>query len=75
MHYASNEELPPFVREGLPENAKDIFRRAFNRAYEAHRGEPRREDVAFRIAWEAVELEYRKVGQVWVSRVGPLPDL
>jgi cation transport regulator len=66
MPYAANEDLPPSVRDHLPEHAKDIFRAAFNSAYEEHSGDPRKEEIAFRVAWAAVKKRYHKVGTRWL---------
>jgi cation transport regulator len=66
MPYASNEDLPPSVRAYLPPHAQDIFRAAFNSAYDEHRGDPRQEEIAFRIAWAAVKRTYHKVGERWL---------
>jgi cation transport regulator len=68
MPYATNRDLPPAIREHLPEHAQDIFRAAFNNAYRAHEGDPRREEAAHRIAWGAVKRSYIKHGDQWVSR-------
>ncbi len=63
MPYAVNEDLPPSVRNHLPEHAQDIFREAFNHAL-AEYGE---EERAFRVAWAAVKRRYRKDGGgIWV---------
>jgi cation transport regulator len=63
MPYASNDELPPSVRDHLPPHAQDIFREAFNHAWPQHAGD---EATAFRIAWAAVKRSYRKRGDRWV---------
>ena len=63
MPYASNDELPPAVSNHLTPHAQDIFREAFNHAWEQHGGN---EAIAFRIAWSAVKRSYRKLGRVWV---------
>lgn len=68
MPYARNEDLPPSVRDHLPEHAQDIFRAAFDAAFEAHAGDPRQEEAAFRIAWAAVKKRYEKVGSEWVPK-------
>ena len=68
MPYASNAELPEAIRAHLPEHAQDIFRAAFNHAFEAHRGDPRQEEAAHRIAWAAVKRSYVKAGEMWVAR-------
>lgn len=67
MPYTSNAELPPSVRDHLPEHAQHIYRSAFNHAYAAHAGDPRQEEAAHRIAWAAVKRSYVKIGDHWVS--------
>ncbi len=66
MPYASNADLPASVRSHLPEHAQDIFRAAFNNAFESHRDDPCLEEIAHRIAWSAVKRQYGKVGNVWM---------
>ena len=68
MPYAANDDLPPSVRSHLPLHAQDIFRAAFNNAFEAHSDDREREEIAFRIAWAAVKRKYRKMGACWVAR-------
>jgi cation transport regulator len=63
MPYASNDDLPDAVRTHLPDHAQDIFRGAFNNAWERYGGN---EEIAFRIAWAAVKRQYRKRGDRWV---------
>ena len=65
MPYGSNDDLPPSVRDHLPPHARDIFRVAFNHAWQSHGGD---EATAFRIAWSAVKRSYRKSRDVWVRR-------
>lgn len=69
MPYGNNAELPLSVRRHLPEHALDIYRGAFNHAFDAHVGDPRQEEVAHRIAWAAVKRRYVKKGDQWVERV------
>jgi cation transport regulator len=68
MPYAANDDLPPSVRDHLPPHAQDIFRAAFNNAFETHFDDPEREEIAFRIAWAAVKRKYRKMGAYWIAR-------
>ncbi len=70
MPYASNDHLPVSVRAHLPAHAQDIFRSAFNHAWETYGAkEPwRREEIAHRVAWAAVKKRYRKSGDYWVER-------
>lgn len=68
MPYASNRDLPDQVRHHLPVHAQDIYRAAFNNAFEEHKGEGRQEEAAHRIAWAAVKRSYEKSGDEWVPR-------
>jgi cation transport regulator len=63
MPYASTDDLPPSVKDHLPQHAREIFRAAFNAAYDEHG-----EVSAFRIAWAAVKKRYRKIGDRWVQK-------
>ena len=67
MPYSYNFELPMSVRSHLPEHAQDIYREAFNHAFDAHTGDPRQEEAAHRIAWAAVKRRYVKEGDQWVA--------
>ena len=60
---AVNADLPPSVRSHLPEHAQDIFREAFNHAWDEYAGD---EERAFRVAWAAVKRSYHKRGDTWV---------
>jgi cation transport regulator len=68
MPYAGIGDLPPSVRSHLPEHAQEIYRAAFNNAYEAHAGNPHREELAHRIAWSAVKHKYEKITGRWIPR-------
>jgi cation transport regulator len=68
--YQSNEDLPPSIRDHLPDHPQAIFRAAFNAAFEAHSADPRQEEAARRIAWAAVKRSYEKLGNVWISKDG-----
>ena len=63
MPYASNEDLPQTIRAHLPPHAQDIYRAAFNHAWESYGA---REEIAHRVAWAAVKKRYRKTGERWV---------
>ena len=65
MPYRVNADLPPSVRDHLPERAQDIFREAFNDAFDRYQGDDAR---AFRIGWAAVKRSYEKVDGVWMPR-------
>jgi cation transport regulator len=61
--YRSSDELPPAVANHLPPHAQDIFREAFNHAWDEYGAD---EERAFRVAWAAVKRQYRKRGNDWV---------
>jgi cation transport regulator len=66
MPYKSNTDLPDRVKDNLPEHAQDIYREAFNHAYEEYKDPDKRrtdesqEEVAHKVAWSAVKDEYEK---------------
>lgn len=66
MPYNSTEELPDNVRNVLPAHAQDIYKEAFNSAYDEYkkpedrRGDEDREEVAHKVAWSAVKNKYEK---------------
>ncbi|WP_242356662.1 MULTISPECIES: ChaB family protein [Anaeromyxobacter] len=65
MPYAANEDLPQSVRAHLPPHAQDIYREAFNHAWEEYGGD---EATAHRVAWGAVKRLYVKQGSEWVPK-------
>lgn len=66
MPYTQNSDLPESVREHLPKHAQDIFRKAYNSAWDEYanpsrrQGNESREEAAFKVAWAAVKHEYEK---------------
>lgn len=56
------QTLPKAIKN-LPKHAQEIWMEAFNASYKKW-GETR----AFKIAWSAVKLKYKKVGDKWVKR-------
>jgi cation transport regulator len=82
MPYAANEDLPPAVQGHLPAHAQDIFREAFNNAWQSC-GESRpqrREEIAFRVGGSSLLHSSRGILQrkynltyidhvVYVSRI------
>ena len=72
MHYATNAELPELVRGALPRHAQDIFRTAFNDAYERYG--PGHEERIRHLAWMAVRRCYLHHGaRIWVPRTRGTP--
>jgi uncharacterized protein len=66
MPYKSTADLPPDVKK-LPAHGQDIFRKAFNSAYEQYDGD---ESRAHATAWSAVRNVYKKQGSQWVAKAG-----
>lgn len=66
MPYKSTNELPESVQNVLPAHAQDIYKEAFNSAYDEYkdpderRDDASREEVAHRVAWSAVKNTYEK---------------
>ena len=55
--YQNIDDLPKPVREHLPRHAQEIYRAAFNGAWDAYHHD---EERAHRIAWAAVKYSYEK---------------
>lgn len=66
MTYKKISDLPDSVRENLPDHAQEIYMEAYNNAWEEYadkdkrRGNSSREEVAHRVAWNAVKKKYEK---------------
>ncbi len=66
MPYQSKSDLPESVRNMLPSHAQEIYRLAFNSAWEQYEqpgergGDRSREETAHRVAWSAVKNQYEK---------------
>jgi cation transport regulator len=66
MPYHTVSELPESVKNVLPEHAQDIYKEAFNSAYDQYknpddrRGDADREETSHRVAWSAVKNVYEK---------------
>ena len=71
MPYATDGDLPARIRHSLPAHAREIFRAAFNAAFESYGPSLRREEIAHRVAWAAVKKRYVKRGAAWVDRDTP----
>lgn len=68
MPYLRNRDLPASLRVHLPKGAQDIYRAAFNGAWDGYRAVPRAEEIAHRVAWSVVKKSYRKVGTAWIKK-------
>jgi cation transport regulator len=65
-YYKRKDDLPDSVTDNLPSHAQEIYREAFNSAWEQYkdpdkrRGDASREETAHKVAWSAVKKEYEK---------------
>jgi cation transport regulator len=57
MPYDTKTDLPDSVRDNLPAHAQDIYKEAFNSAWDEYGHE---EERAHRVAWGAVKKDYHK---------------
>ncbi|NII09724.1 ChaB family protein [Oleiagrimonas sp. C23AA] len=66
MPYNSISQLPDSVRKHVPKQGQDIYKEAFNSAWDEYasakdrRGDASREEVAHQVAWSAVKKQYSK---------------
>lgn len=66
MPYSSINDLPENVTNVLPIHAQEIFKEAFNSAYEQYeeaenrKDDETRENTARKVAWSAVKHKYEK---------------
>lgn len=66
MPYEKLSELPDSVRDNLPKHAQEIYKEAYNSAWDQYkdpedrRGDASREETAHRVAWAAVKQSYEK---------------
>jgi len=76
MPFEQLSDLPDSVRHVLPEHAQEIYRAAFNSAWQQYDqpGERRagrtREETAHAVAWSAVEQKYTKDERTgkWIAK-------
>lgn len=57
MPYEKRSDLPDSVRDNLPAHAQDIYKEAFNSAWEEYGHD---EERTHRVAWGAVKKKYHK---------------
>lgn len=68
MPYKKVSELPESVKNSLPSHAQEIYRAAYNSAYQQYDDSSDREETAHKVAWSAVKKEYHKDDQgKWVE--------
>jgi cation transport regulator len=66
MPYNKKSDLPDSVTDNLPSHAEEIYKEAFNSAWDQYKDPAKRtqggsrEEVAHRVAWAAVKQVYHK---------------
>lgn len=67
MLYKDLTDLPSSVRDHLPQHAQEIYRAAYNRAWDEYDHDEAR---AHRVGWAAVEHTYKKNDETgeWVEK-------
>lgn len=74
MPYHNLSDLPDSVKDNLPKHAQEIYKEAFNNAWdqykdpEKRRNDSSREEVAHKVAWSAVKAKYEKKADEWVAK-------
>lgn len=74
MPYQNKKDLPEKVQENLPPHAEEIYKEAFNSAWEQYdnkeerKDEKSREETAHAVAWSAVKKKYEKVDGDWKKK-------
>lgn len=74
MPYHQLSELPDTVKDNLPKHAREIYKEAYNSAWQEYKnpedrqGDASREETAHRVAWAAVKQEYKKENDRWVKK-------
>lgn len=70
MPYKAKSDLPDNVRNVLPTHAQDIYKEAFNSAWEQYkdkadrRDDASREETAHKVAWAAVKTIMKKARMI-----------
>lgn len=74
MPYKNLSDLPETVQDNLPKHAKEIYKEAYNSAWEEYKDpkdrkdDASREETAHKVAWSAVKNKYRKENDKWVKK-------
>lgn len=74
MPYDQLSDLPDSVKNNLPKHAQEIYKEAYNSAWDEYkdpsdrRGNSSREETSHRVAWSAVKQEYKKEDDKWVKK-------
>lgn len=70
MPYKTTADLPSALQSRLPQHAQEIYKEAFNSAWETYgdskkREEGSREEISHKVAWGAVKRTYARHNGNW----------
>lgn len=74
MPYKNLSDLPDSVRDNVPKHAQEIYKEAYNSAWEEYsdpedrRDDSSREETSHKVAWAAVKQKYEKQNEKWVRK-------
>jgi len=74
MPYENLSDLPDSVQNNLPKQAQEIYKEAYNSAWneygnpEDRQGDASREETSHRVAWAAVKEKYKKENGRWIKK-------
>ena len=74
MPYKKKSDLPDSVQDNLPSHAQDIYKEAYNSAWDEYKnakdrdGDDSREEVSHKVAWSAVKNSYEKKDGTWKKK-------
>lgn len=74
MPYSEIQNLPDQVTDNLPKHAQEIYKEAYNSAWQEYKKEEdrrdntTREEVSHRVAWAAVKQTYEKQDGTWKKK-------
>jgi len=66
MPYDSLSDLPESVKNSLPKHGQEIYKEAYNSAWDQYKkpsdreGDSSREETSHKVAWAAVKNSYKK---------------
>ncbi|MBL4805468.1 MAG: ChaB family protein [Alphaproteobacteria bacterium] len=74
MPYQSLNDLPDSVKDNLPKHAQEIYKEAYNSAWDQYKDPDDRQDgrdreeTSHAVAWSAVKEEYKKEEGTWKKK-------
>lgn len=74
MPYDNLSDLPDPIQDKLPKHGQEIYKAAYNNAWDEYKdpGDRKdnasREETSHKVAWSAVKNKYKKEGDRWVKK-------